>query len=200
MKKALAPLVFFVSVILIGCASPGPQSQRQKQTTAKKVEVRDTANVGPDISKLKGILGLNRQLNDLGYAEKSFDSCRVGLTGETGKCGPRVLTVVNFRLLCRDSEDTAQDIVSNFTPVVTDQVKWKVAEVSGVTRTDTDGYGSVQVISSRSLRGQRLVLTVGRQFLGLTVADVNRIVVPVYWCTQVSRLLKTSVLSKTAAR
>jgi hypothetical protein len=153
-----------------------------------------------DIVSLRNHLGLKRSQTDLGYAEKSFDGCKLGFYGEDGKCGPRYLTVVNFRLMCRDSEGTVETVVRDLTPVVTNEVKWKVStDFNGITRTDSSGYGTLQVVTSKTLRGQRLVLTVGNQFLGLPVSEITQVVVPVYWCTQLSGQNTTAVLSKTAA-
>ncbi len=174
--------VFLFAALLAGCAST-PQStgpERKPTPTEKRV----TANLGPDLSKLKRVLGIDRALNNLGYAEKAFDSCRHEYAESGGKCGRRVLTVVNFRLLCRDTEDTTQTVVTEMTPIHSANVKWKVADATGITQTDSEGYGTVQVVSNQTLQRQRLVLTVGRQFLGLQMSEVSRIVVPVYWCTE----------------
>jgi hypothetical protein len=190
-------------MFLGGCASNSlpPKSTEPLDLPATKAEkskpdARQTA--GLDLTSLRSHLGLKRNQQDLGYAEKAFDGCRLGYYGEDGKCGQRYLTVVNFRLVCRDSEDTVQTVVTETKPIVTDQVKWKLSDVNGVTKTDSSGYGTLQVVTNKTLRGQRLVLTVGQQFLGLRVGDVSQIVVPVYWCTQLAN--KTGVLSKTAAR
>lgn len=191
--------------ILGGCASNSNSSKSSEPldlppTRAEKPHKDSRQTAGIDLSALRNHLGLKRNQNDLGYAEKAFDGCRLGYYGEDGKCGPRYMTVVNFRLVCRDSEDTVQTIVTDTKPVVTDQVKWKLSDVGGVTKTDSSGYGTLQVVTNKTLRGQRLVLTVGQQFLGLRISDVTQIVVPVYWCTQLSSHDKTGVLSKTAAR
>ena len=137
---------------------------------------------GYDMAQLQGQLGLARDAKDLGFAEKSFNGCRMGVKGDDGKCGNRFLSVVNFRLVCRDSEETIQSMVTNTTPLVSDKIRWKLSGIEGVTKTDSDGYGSVQVVSAKPAHGQRLVLIVGKQFLGVDISQVRQIIVPNYWC------------------
>lgn len=163
--------------------NPTPSTLRGPVSESPAVK----AGSGYDLDLLRGKLGMTRDVTNLGYVEKAFDGCRMGVKGKNGKCGANYLTVVNFQILCRDSEDTVQEIVTNFTPVVTNNVKWKLAEMDGVTETNSSGYGRVQFLTPKSSRGKRLVLTIGRQFLGLEISQVSKIVVPIYWCSQLAK-------------
>lgn len=179
-------------LLLAACSStpdrmvlPRPEGQPPEAQPRRPVS-ESGARPAVDLDQLQAALGLARGAKDLGYVEKIFDGCRMGVKGEDGSCGSRYFAVVNFRLVCRDTEGTTEAIVTNVRPVITDSVRWKVAGLAGVTHTDDNGYGSVQLVGLKPARGQRLVLTVGRQFLGLEISQVSQIVVPVYWCTQLA--------------
>lgn len=126
-------------------------------------------------------LNMNRDADDLGFAEKSFDPCRYGLD-KSGACQSRYLTVVHFQLLCRDSEGTVSEIPVNVQPIVANRVHWKLAGLSGQTRTDSQGFGSFSLVSSQSTRGKRLILEIGPQFVGFTVSEVTKIILPSNFC------------------
>ncbi len=164
-------------------ASPEPRTPAASHASpiAPKVPV---ARPSYDIIQLLSQVGLERDSKDLGYAEKPFDGCQVKVKDEKGKCGNRYLTVVHFRLVCRDSEETTESIATNLTPLYSEKVKWKIAGSEGMTKTDGDGYGQVRLVSARPSLGQRFVLIVGKQFLGLDISEVRQIVVPNYWCNQ----------------
>jgi hypothetical protein len=126
-------------------------------------------------------LGMNRAPADLGFSEKAFNPCSFGLNG-TGGCGDRYFTVVHFQLLCRDTEGTVSEAPLRLQPIVTDNVRWKVAGLTGGTRTDSNGYGQLTVMSNRSTRGQRLLLHIGPQFVAFDVSEVSKIVLPKNFC------------------
>ena len=174
-------------LLLVACSStPDKMVLPRPEGMPPEAPVPRRAASATDMDQLQSKLGLARGAKDLGYVEKIFDGCRMGVRGEDGSCGSRYFAVVNFRLVCRDTEGTTETIVTNVRPVITDSVRWKVAGLNGVTHTDDNGYGSVQLVGLKPARGQRLVLTVGRQFLGLEISQVSQIVVPVYWCTQLA--------------
>jgi hypothetical protein len=130
---------------------------------------------------LVSALGMQRDADDLGFAEQAFDPCQYGLAQE-GACRQRYFTVVHFQLLCRDSEGTVSTAPLQLQPIVYDHVVWNLAGQSGGTRTDGEGYGQFSMISSRSTRGKRLILHIGPQFVGFTASDVSKIVLPKNYC------------------
>ena len=172
----IAVFVALLGLGLVGCASTVP-------TVPREVSGKRAAGL-TDLNQLQIELGMDRRANDLGFSEKNFDSCSLRTRSEDGECGARHFSVVYFRLQCRDTEETTSAVATNFRPVVSDRVQWKLGTLIGFTRTDSAGYGQIKVMRPESARGQRLVLIVGKQFLGLDVSEVSQIIVPNYWCTQ----------------
>ena len=179
-------LVLALCLSLMACATSETSEESARNPESDR---------GPafDLVQLQSRLGLDRPARDLGLVEKTFDGCRIGIKGDSGKCGTRVLSVINFRLRCRDSEDTVSNVATNLTPVTTTHVQWKIAGLAGLTKTDRDGFGQVQMVTSGSIKDQRLVLTVGKQFLGKEISDITELVVPNYWCKQLPSVLSKNV-------
>lgn len=130
---------------------------------------------------LRSRLGLDRPLEDLGFVEQRFNTCDYNLTPAEG-CKDQYISVIHFQLLCRESEGTIQDVPDVF-PVASSQVNFKLGRVSGGTSTDANGYGRVTVVSDHSYRNERLILRIGKQFMGVTVSEINRLILPQNWCT-----------------
>lgn len=166
-RLLFASLILFLSA----CASKPPM------TPMEPVSI-PAAN---PMTKLESQLGMNRASDDLGFAEKRFNPCELGLSS-TSQCGTNYLTVVQFQLLCRDSEGTIQEIPQTF-PIHAPELRWKLGGKTGGTATNAKGYGRFSVIGHRPLRGQRLILFKGSQFVAVTVSDLTKIVLPKPWCT-----------------
>lgn len=133
----------------------------------------------PTIQKapLQDRLGMRREASDLGYAEKQFREC-----AQAGTCRPQYFSVVHFQLLCRDSEGTVQNVPLHLKPLTSNRVSWKLGHLTGLTGTDNQGFGQFSVVSERSTRGQRLILRIGKQFMGFTVSEVSKVVLPQNFC------------------
>jgi hypothetical protein len=161
-------LVFAILTLLIaGC-----------RTTPPSPEPIDTSK---DVaSQLKERLSMRRAPEDLGFEERQFDPCEMGM--ESAPCSAKRLTVIHFQLVCRDSEGTVQDVPVNLTPLKSGRVTWKLGGFSGLTRTNESGHGSLDIVSSRSLEGQRLSLRIGKQFLAFTASELTRVVLPQNFC------------------
>jgi hypothetical protein len=134
------------------------------------------------VHEIQNQLGLNRSPQDLGFAEKKFDGCTLGHRDDRA-CGQRFLSVVHFRLLCRDSMGTVQTVVRNLEPLVADTMQWRLAGSRGNTHTDSEGFGQVQLISQKPNKGKRFILIIGKKSLGLEVGEVNQIILPSDWCS-----------------
>jgi len=130
---------------------------------------------------LKAALGMARSPADLGFVEKAFNPCSFGLAG-SASCKQQYFSVVHFQLLCRDTEGSVSAMPISPKPIVANDVKWKVAGISGGTHTDGQGYGQFTVRTSRSARGQRLILRIGPQFVAFDVSEVSKIVLPKNFC------------------
>jgi hypothetical protein len=124
---------------------------------------------------------MKRSPQSLGYKEKPFDGCRFGMERTKAGCA-RYFSVVHFKIVCRDTEGTTESVASNFTPVVTDSMEFHLAGTVGTTRTDSQGLGQVQVVSTQPTKGKRFILVLGRHSLGLEVGQVTQIIVPSDWC------------------
>lgn len=137
-----------------------------------------------NVGALQDQLGMNRRPSDLGYSEKSFNPCSYGMSQDAGGCDAQYLTVVNFQLLCRDTEGTVSSVPVSLTPIVSPQIGWSLGGQNGGTPTDRNGYGHFAVVSSKPLRGRRLILRKGANYVGVTVSEINKLVLPKNWCAR----------------
>lgn len=131
------------------------------------------------VFQIQSELGMNREAQDLGFAEKLFNACNYGIPGAGCE---RMLNVVHFQLMCRDSEGTVSNVPLSLRPIVAPYITWSVAGQSGSTRTDRNGFGQFAFISGRTVKEKRLVLRKGRQYVGLTVSEITKLVLPKNWC------------------
>ncbi len=136
----------------------------------------------PDISieSLKEKLRLVRSIQDLGFDEKPFNACDLGLRGED--CADEFLTIIHFQLVCRESEGTVSEPPSQLIPIQSDAISWKLGDVSGVTQTDAQGFGKVEARRLVSSTDSRLRLTIEDRFVATPAREATRIVVPKDWC------------------
>lgn len=172
-QKIFLSLIFLV---LSAC-------QTAHKSTPEPVEPTPVTEVTGSLEeRLVSKLGMGRDSSDLGYAEKRFNSCEQGLES-AGQCRNKFLTVVHFQLLCRDSEGTVQSAPVDLTPLISNRIRWKIGGIQGDTTTDGQGYGRLTVLSERSTRGQRLILRIGKQFMGFTASDLSKVVLPKNFCS-----------------
>lgn len=134
----------------------------------------------PTESVLQSRLGMIRPASDLGFQEKSFDPC---LFGVSRQCGAKFLSVIHFQLLCRDSEGTVSEVPLSLRPINSPKITWQVGPRSGTTQTDIEGFGQVALVNDGSVRNKRLILRMGKQFVGVTASEINKLVLPQNWCT-----------------
>ena len=183
-------IVLFGILLLCACATepevmqlPPPEGLPQPQVTPNPPAAK-AAKREFHIEELQSQLGMSRQTEDLGFDERSFNDCDYGLHEDNGQCNRKYLSVVHFRLLCRDSVETTENVASNFTPLVKDNVEWRLAGVQGHTQTDSQGFGQVRMISSRATKAQRFMLIIGTRSLGVEAGEVTQIIVPGNWCSE----------------
>lgn len=177
---------FFVAALLsstlVACAS------KETKDDAPPVQAPPT---GADESEpVIDTLGIQRALrleiptNDLGYREAGFNTCQMGYGYSSSQnCTRQTMSVVNFRLQCRDSEGTVSEAVgaSNLR-AISGSVRFTLGGKSGVTTTDGEGYGQIVSIAAKSPKTSRLRLAYGNQFLYMRANEVTRVVVPKAWC------------------
>jgi hypothetical protein len=130
---------------------------------------------------LQSRLGMIRAINKLGFEERRFNPCEHGLQ-QAPNCQSQYMTVLHFQLLCRDSTGTVSRVPNALTPLSKDYMTWKLAGKEGSTRTDVQGYGQLTMVSAKSTKGQRLILLIGKQFLGVTAEEASRLVLPKNFC------------------
>jgi hypothetical protein len=167
-------LPFALVCLLFGCVGPSKKGE--------KAPVFSPSSPLFDIEALKLRLGVVRDVEDLGYEAKGFDSCAYE-AAPVADCGPRQLVMVYFRLQCRESVGTVNEVTNiELMPVTTSHIRWRLGGATGWTSTDADGYGRVQFISAANPKNQRFSLTIKTNSLGVTAQDVTRIIVPRDWC------------------
>lgn len=179
----LVPTLVVSMASLSGC-STAPLKPVEKEAelgygTAGQSRTASPPPVFKGITVLTSQLGMNRQPTDLGFTDRSFNPCSYGFSDS---CNNQYLTVVHFQLLCRNSEGTVSSVPVGLTPIFHPQILWSLAGQSGGTATDRNGYGRLSVISQRPLRGHRLVLRKGANYVGVTVGEVTKLVLPKNWC------------------
>ena len=172
-----------LALIITACTTPQivqPQAPRPSRP------VVDQGNGEPaiDILGLERSLGLDSGREDLGFHEKSFDTCSIGYGYSTSQnCKKQSFVSIRFQLQCRESEGTISNADYEVKAISSDHVKWNLGKTgSGLTSTDGDGYGEIRTIASGSQGQQKLRLTVNGKFLILTAAEIRRIVTPGDWC------------------
>ena len=129
-------------------------------------------------------LNLNKDSGELGYFEKTFNTCKVGqayISDES--CRQMTLSLVQFRVQCRSTTGTVNS-VSNYelSALGSRQFKWTLGLYSGQSRTDHNGFGQAHVVTPGSSKNQPFLLKVGTNNLRLTARNVSRIIVPNDWC------------------
>lgn len=160
--KLSIPLLVFAAYALTNCV------------TVTKPSKKDIS-----ISQIKERLRLTRNIQDLGFDEKPFNACDLGLKNED--CGDEYLTIIHFQLLCRDSDGTVSTAPA-LIPIHSDVIHWKLGDTSGITETDEQGFGKVEVRRSSSSMGSRLRLSIEDRFVAVPASETTRLVVPRDWC------------------
>ncbi len=135
--------------------------------------------VSVSLEQIKERLQMVRHIDDLGFAEKTFDECELGFKNEN--CEKEYLTIIHFQLLCRESEGTVSAAPETI-PVPSNSIKWKLGEVTGTTKTDASGFGKVEGRFRKSMSRSRLRLTIENNFVAVPASETSRIVVPGDWC------------------
>jgi hypothetical protein len=152
--------------------------------SGKRQDVSES-EIQVDQEALQRWLGLDRELEDLGYAERSFDTCEAGFGySKSHNCQIKHMIVIHYRLQCRDSEGTVQQALTSadLRNIASENVRWTLPGQSGVSRTNGHGYGQIRGIFSSSQRNQRLKLGVGNDFLYMRANEITQVVTPQSWC------------------
>lgn len=144
-------------------------------TTTEPVTTEPQVSAPPlqtvSISELKDRLNMNRSLHDMGFREAKYDS-------------RGYLITIHFRILCRQSEGTVDEVAhADLSPIYDNNIEWKLGRYqSGSTETDRDGYGKVELVSTSSGARERLRLTRDGKFVAVPASEAGLVVVPGGWC------------------
>ncbi|MGE5085221.1 MAG: hypothetical protein ACM3MG_02910 [Bacillota bacterium] len=138
-----------------------------------------------DYISIQRELHLDRPAEQLGYAEKSFNTCDMGYGySKSQNCRSLYMVVLNVRLMCRDSEGTISTILTDadVSPIAGRKVRWNLKAVQGAVVTDNQGYGQIVAVSPRSERRERVKLAVGSEFLYMRANEITKVITPKPWC------------------
>lgn len=167
--------------MLSACASVQPTTPQTPPIPQAPVESGGEPKI--DLDALSRSLGLQGPAQDLGYREKSFNTCKVGYGfSMSHDCRNMVLAVIRFQLQCRDSDGTVSDVNYQLNPVAGKAARWNLGRIQGVTITDGDGFAEIQALAAASPRADRLRITVHGNFLIIRAEDARRIVAPKSFC------------------
>ena len=183
-------LTLVLAILLVtACAStpdvaPTPEIERSIERPVPEIWT-GTSVPQIDYLGLARSLGLDKPKTDLGYLEKSFDTCEVGYGySSSNNCRRETFAAINFQILCRDSDGTVSVAVTreDMKPLSGRSLKWTLRGVKGTMRLDGEGFGQVRGTFSRSPRSDRIKLSVDNDFLYVRAEEVKRLVTPKNWC------------------
>ncbi len=180
MRNFARLLALFTFLTLAACTTAPKEPVAESDRPPLVLEEPRPRQAVP-VFQIQNEIGMNRQATDLGFAEKLFNACNFGIPGEN--CD-RMFNVVHFQLMCRDSEGTVSEVPVALRPIIAPYITWSVAGQSGSTRTDRNGFGQIAFISGRTIKEKRLILRKGAHYVGLTVSEITKLVLPKNWCAR----------------
>lgn len=174
-----------LALLLSGCTSV---ATKEKEIIAPEVPgatSEPVTAISIDYLGLHRSLGLERPAEDLGFMEKSFNTCAVGYGYSASRdCHREYFVAAHFQLLCRDSEGTISTALSrdDMKPLSGRTVTWTLDGARGTLQLDGEGYGQIKTTFVKSQKAQRLKLTVDNDFVYVRAGEVKRLVTPRNWC------------------
>ena len=184
--KTTAFIISF-TLLFAGCTSSQvkePQPTIMRPTQAPTARSEKTEEI-IDVVSLQKFLRMDYPKERLGYSEKTFNTCAVGFGYSSSQnCRQMYAVNINYQIKCRQSEGTISTILTDadLTPVQSSNVKWTLKNISGMSSTDSFGYGQIQTVSNQSQRQQRLRLSIAENFLYIKASDITKVVTPKDWC------------------
>lgn len=179
--------IIFLSSVAAGCATSQNQPNTLDQGFDLSQPTRQSQPSPPRLNKVQMAkrIGLFRDQTEVGFRQSSFNDCTLPRDlRKNHRCSTQYLSLINFRMRCRDSEGTVDEQVSNYelTPLRSRHIKWEVGSLNGKTQTDSRGYGQVIVRSWAPIESQQFRLTANGHIMGVPVKQVRQFVLPKYWC------------------
>lgn len=170
---------------LSGCSSVATKDEEVAVPTIPGEASKDAPAVLIDYLGLHRALGLERSDTELGFIEKSFDTCAVGYGySASNDCRREHFVSIHFQILCRDSEGTISTALGreDMKPLSGRTVTWTLPGARGTLRLDGEGYGQIRTTFPKSQKTQRLKLSVDNDFVYVRTGEVKRLVTPKNWC------------------
>ena len=171
-------------IVLSGCTS---SPKKEAPPLLPPVSDTDTTSSAIDYQALQNHLQMDRERDTLGFAEKTFDTCNAGYGySRSQNCRKEHFVVIHFRLLCRDSEGTISEVLTDedLRPLDRRSVRWTLKGTQGIVQTDSQGYGQIITAVSASQKKQRLRLALGNEFLYMRANEIQKVITPAPWCHQ----------------
>lgn len=169
----------------LDAAEPPPALKKPRSARGKTAPRPPPLSVNIDYEGLSRSIGMDPPRESLGLKEKRFNTCSAGYGYSASQdCRTNYFTVVNFRLLCRDSEGTVSETIQaeDLRPLSSRMISWSMNGGQGSFRLDNQGYGQIKTTSEYSLAQERLKITADNDFLYMRAGQVHRIVTPANWC------------------
>ncbi len=178
--------IALMTALVIGCTTaPKTESTTGREKLPGMTTPDSGAGSSIDYVGLQRAMGMEIPFENLGYKEKSFNTCQAGYGySTTHNCVQNYMVVINFRLQCRDSVGTVSEGVTNadLTAIANRPVRWTLKPSQGLTNTDSEGYGQIMTVVPRSAKRERLKIAVGNDFLYMRANEITRVVTPRPWC------------------
>ena len=173
------------TLLLAACASKPVAPVMPAPMVPPPEAVSDGSEIRIDIPGLVKDLGLDREANQLGYAEHAFNTCEAGFGySHSHNCHVAYVMSLHLRLQCREQNEVTNSalVAADLHAIATQDMKWAIRKQSGLVATDGEGYAQVAAVFDHSPKRERIRLQVGSQFLYMRAGDVTRIVTPPQWC------------------
>lgn len=135
-----------------------------------------------DVNALLHELQLNHPVEQIGFQEKSFNTCQISSNrSPKPDCQTLYIGRLNFHAMCRDSTGTVETV--QLTPLTTQNLSWKNGQKRGLTQTNNNGFGSLDFITPQSSRNGHLYLYLGNKVARKRFLDKWKMVLPGNWCS-----------------
>jgi hypothetical protein len=187
----LQMIIFQLVWMVLGCATLPPEAQKPQSLQilpeSEKVFVQTPDVNGSfnqiDVEQLLHELDMDRPLSQLGFQEKSFNTCEIKSNNSTRPLCQRLYLVrLNFHILCRDSVGTVSTV--NLQPFHSNRLRWRQQGFRGVTSTTPSGFGSLGFISPHSSAAGHLYFYLDGKIARKSLRDNWKLVLPQSWCEE----------------
>lgn len=185
-------LLLGLSTALINCASQqvyipmqATEPEAKKRTEVTRYLASDSSAINVDYYGIQKELGMVRSADTLGFEEKKFNTCEIGYGySPTKDCQTQYFTVLQFQLLCRDTEGTISHTVTSaqMQPLSNRNIRWQMNGTNGDLLTDSYGYGQIITVSKKTQTKNYIKMISNNDFLYTKLNEIRRIVTPSPWC------------------